>query len=110
MNKIIEMEETKERYIQRFEDRITSETPAFLKTVRMEALNCFEDLGYPTTKMEYWKYTNVKPIQQNIYNGPNKSQPINISKVELNKFLIAGFDANVLVFINGCFVKQYSQL
>ena len=36
--------------------------PAWLKSLRREAFREFETLGFPTTRNEDWKYTNVAPI------------------------------------------------
>ena len=36
--------------------------PAWLKSLRREAFREFESLGFPTTRDEDWKYTNVAPI------------------------------------------------
>lgn len=109
MNTATETVDIKEKFIQEFEASFNLEAPVFLKTIREEAISCFERMGFPTTKMEYWKYTNVKPILEQSYKTANKNQSINLTKEELNKYLIAGYDSTLLVFYNGYFLKEYSQ-
>src|ERR1017187_3876548 len=109
MNTITEPLDIKDKFVQEFEASLSNDAPHFLKTIKEEAINYFERMGFPTTKMEYWKYTNVKPILEHSYKTANKNQTINLTKEELNKYLIAGYDSTLLVFYNGCFVKEYSQ-
>ena len=52
-------------YVGQFESLQSSEddqAPAWLKSLRREAFREFETLGFPTTRNEDWKYTNVAPI------------------------------------------------
>jgi Fe-S cluster assembly protein SufD len=109
MNTITETLDIKEKFVQEFEATLNNDAPNFIKSIREEAIKSFEQLGFPTTKMEYWKYTNVKPILEHSYKAANKNQTINLTKEELNKYLIAGYDSTLLVFFNGCFFKEYSQ-
>src|ERR1035438_1072181 len=110
MNVLTETADIKENFISEFESSFNFDAAIFLKTIREEAISSFEKLGFPTTKMEYWKYTNVKPILEHSYKTQNQNQEINLTKEELNKYLIAGFDANVLVFYNGQFIKGLSSI
>jgi Fe-S cluster assembly protein SufD len=52
-----------DRYLADFEalDRRGS-SPAWLARLRREAMARFTDLGFPTVRLEEWKYTNVAPI------------------------------------------------
>src|ERR1017187_9145910 len=109
MNTITETLDIKEKFVQEFEATLNNDAPNFIKSIREEAIKSFEQLGFPTTKMEYWKYTNVKPILEHSYKAANKNQTINLTKEELNKYLIAGYDSTLLVFYNGGFIKEYSQ-
>jgi len=109
MNTITETLDIKEKFIQEYEASLNIDAPGFLKTIREEAINCFARMGFPTTKLEYWKYTNIKPILEHLYKSANRNQTINLTKEGLNKYLIAGYDSTLLVFYNGCFIKENSQ-
>ncbi len=44
------------------ERRLGDHQPRWLRDLRAEAWECFRNLGFPTTKHEEWKYTNVAPL------------------------------------------------
>ncbi len=78
-----------------------------LTKLRAEALNSFQQLGFPTTKNEDWKYTNVAPLVKEGF------EPV-IAKTELKGpphfDTIARLKANRLVFIDGFFSAEYSEV
>ena len=45
-----------------FEKRVAGKDPTWLRALRADAIQAFADLGFPTTHLEDWKYTNVAPI------------------------------------------------
>jgi Fe-S cluster assembly protein SufD len=47
-----------------FEAATPSEAPSWLRNLRQHAIARFGELGFPTTKLEDWKYTNVAPLAQ----------------------------------------------
>jgi Fe-S cluster assembly protein SufD len=83
--------------------------PGKIHSIRLEALKLFEEIGFPEFKSEEWKYTNIKPITQKDFN----QFPEKVSEIKedvINKYLIPGLDANILVFINGKFSENYSKI
>jgi Fe-S cluster assembly protein SufD len=40
----------------------TAEVPSWLRRLRENAMARYEEVGFPTTKEEEWKYTNVAPL------------------------------------------------
>ena len=42
-----------------FENRLNGQKSTDLHQLRKKALKSFQELGYPTTKHEEWKYTNT---------------------------------------------------
>jgi Fe-S cluster assembly protein SufD len=62
---MISVNEREGLYLARFkklEKQFASNQPSFLREIRQQAINRFADLGFPTTRNEEWKYTNVAPI------------------------------------------------
>ena len=45
-------------------DRLPGAGLMWVDRLRKNAIQCFLDLGFPTTKLENWKYTNVAPIRR----------------------------------------------
>lgn len=88
------------------------EDVAWLERLRANAMDRFEELGFPSVKNEEWKYTNVAPIagiefepafvQANAGATPETEQFVSFSCQET-----AG---SQLVFINGLLRKEISSL
>ncbi|MBW6483619.1 MAG: Fe-S cluster assembly protein SufD [Vicingaceae bacterium] len=79
----------------------TTENPTFLQH-RITSQNELNELDFPTSKTEYWKYTRVGKIVNNTY---TLGQP---EKIDVSDFLIPNLDAQVLVIINGHVVADLS--
>ena len=72
--------------------------------VRENAFAEFEKLGFPTTKNEEWKYTNLKAITENIFTSTCELH--SRIKTFIEQSVFAKIDANLLVFVNGTFVTE----
>ena len=70
--------------------------------LRQEALGHFTTLGFPPRKSESWKYTNMGSIVRRPYSVPRLSAALATGLPEL--------EANVAVFVNGCFDAGQSTL
>ncbi len=94
------------------QERTTPHTAAWINRLRESAMDRFEQLGFPTTRDEEWKYTNVAPLAKTIF------EP-SLTRRETNAVLAKdAFDAHVyteardsrLVFVNGIFRAELSSL
>ncbi|KJS07010.1 MAG: hypothetical protein VR77_02670 [Flavobacteriales bacterium BRH_c54] len=74
----------------------------YFEGLRNNAKNELNELDFPTSKTEYWKYTRVGKIVNNTY---TLGQP---EKIDVSNFLIPNLDAQVLVIINGHVVADLS--
>jgi Fe-S cluster assembly protein SufD len=76
--------------------------------VRTKALKEFESLGFPTKKLEAWKYTSLNSILKEDYSiFPKEEQVIEFSEVK--KYFIHDIDSYKLVFIDGKFSSFLSE-
>ena len=69
----------------------------------------FASLGFPTTKAEDWKYTNLEPIAAFKFSRPNGVR----KQFSARKLLAKGFadpDCARLVFLNGVYVPELASL
>jgi Fe-S cluster assembly protein SufD len=71
----------------------------WLDRLRQKAMDDFLALGFPTTKLENWKYTNVAPIRR---------IPFDASIPEYENELPAASRLGRLVFVNGRFAPNLS--
>src|SRR5262245_18281421 len=71
--------ESKDQFLSAFEQihaKRKGEGPAWLDELRAAGIRSFAALGFPTTKIEDWKYTNVQPVWSQPFvqaNGEAKS-------------------------------------
>jgi Fe-S cluster assembly protein SufD len=84
-------------------------TPAWLKQLQQEAMNRFSELGFPSTRHEEWKYTNVAPIARQPFHIADSS-PRGVSAKSLKSIRIPGLKGPRLVFIDGRFAEKFSSL
>lgn len=75
---------------------------SYFEGLRNNAQNELNELDFPTSKTEYWKYTRVGKIVNNTY---TLGQP---EKIDVSNFLIPNLNAQVLVIINGHVVADLS--
>ena len=91
---------------ERFEER--GAAPAWVQSIRREAISRFAALGFPTTKDEEWKYTSVAPIFK-IPFKPATAQGNGVNTVEaLDRTVPISLPAERLAFIDGHYSKELS--
>ncbi len=79
---------------------------AWLKRLREDAFARFCEAGFPTTRDEDWRFTNVSPIARTVFRA---ASAVRLTAADLQPWLLRGAAAQ-LVFVNGRFAKGLSQL
>ena len=82
-----------------------SATVPWLTGLRQEAFRRFEDLGFPTTRQEEWRFTNVKRIAETTFALAEIPAPL--SRQTISPFVLDE-DYLRLVFVNGHYVGDLS--
>ena len=81
-----------------------------LSGARIEAQNALKSAGFPDQKTEAYKYTHIsKEIAQN-FEFSQKSTPIGLSSKDIQKLFDSNLEANHLVFINGKYDADLSEI
>ncbi|MES2381983.1 MAG: Fe-S cluster assembly protein SufD [Bacteroidota bacterium] len=75
---------------------------------REQAFAEFEKTGFPTTKHEEWKYTNLKALTNKSFQSTTLSN--SGAEVLLAKSFLKDLTANRLVFVNGHFSSNLSNI
>lgn len=76
--------------------------------IRSKALENFEKLGFPTKKLEAWKYTSLDSILKNDFSiFPDRGRSVELADVK--KYFIHDIDAYKLVFIDGKYSSFLSE-
>ncbi len=104
---------TQDLYLSSFSQlqaKLPGQDAAWLKTLRLQALEQFKQTGFPTDELESWKYTNLSLSllkESFTFDAPASTTAV---AAQLKK---AGFDtekAHLMVFVNGQFSKELSSL
>jgi Fe-S cluster assembly protein SufD len=85
-------------------DRLPGRGSAWVDRLRRKALDRFLELGFPTTRLEDWKYTNVAPIGRLTFRLPS---PPAIAPESLGR-QIDLFPEPRLVFVDGALDQSFS--
>ncbi len=104
--------EGKTDYNTAFERRVKyvrGEKP-WLRSLRQAAIARFSELGFPTTKLEDWKYTNTQPIEETCFQFAQKELVTESDLRELRKGFLGKQSWCRLVFVDGRFYPELSNL
>lgn len=107
MHSIAEVENPLAAEFERLKAESTRE-PQWLRAKRESAFDHFEQLGFPTTSDEDWRFTNVDPIAQTAFRSPRGGQ-LSATRNQIREALFAGFDCHELVFVDGRFAPELSK-
>ncbi|MFA6469233.1 MAG: Fe-S cluster assembly protein SufD [Bacteroidota bacterium] len=91
-----------------FQHNGAAKSPAWVNDIRTSALAQFTEKGFPTTKEENWKYTNITPIAKSQFKYSSAAEEISADLIQ--SLMIDGVDQHVIVFINGHRSKEHSSL
>lgn len=81
-------------------DALPGQSVPWVRALRAEATARFAELGFPTTRHEDWKYTNVSAIERHAFR-PAAATAAAVSAQQLESLLFTGVAAHRLVFVNG---------
>src|SRR4051812_8631459 len=77
------------------------------EALQQVAQACFKELGYPTRKMEAWKYMNLEPILSTPF-VPSTHIDLKNEEAQVRKHFLNENEKNRLVFVNGIFSSALS--
>ena len=89
-----------------FENKVDIESD--VHEIRSKALQNFEDLGFPTKKLEAWKYTSLNSVLKQDYSlFPNKE--VSVELADVKKYFIHDIDTYKIIFIDGKYSSFLSE-
>jgi Fe-S cluster assembly protein SufD len=111
---IQDKENFKNKYLtafKKFEAGLNGLSESAFHKIRKEAVSKFDELDFPTTRNEEWKYTNVLPMLGNnfVNSSPEKINTVLKINDDILK-LVESLNAEFLVFINGYFSENLSKI
>ena len=99
-------------YAERFREfaaRAAEGEPGWVARLREGAFARFEELGFPTTDDEAWKYTNVAPIARKAFDLSAGPAPV-LEGASVEPYFSAEARGSRLVFVNGIYSPAHSSL
>ncbi len=100
----------KDRYLEsfaRFGKTTAGNGQEWLLPVRQASMGRFAELGFPTTRDEDWRFTNVGPIAQTAFTLGSELRT-ELSPRQVEQFTISGVGDIQLVFVNGRYAASLS--
>lgn len=86
-----------------------NQTNEQMLNIRKEAIKTFEDKGFPSNKDETWRYTSLRPVLRESYSLFPKTEK-SLSFDEIEKYLVDDLDSYRLIFVDGIYSEENSQL
>jgi Fe-S cluster assembly protein SufD len=93
----------------RFTREDAAREPSWVRDLRTSSMARFADLGWPTTRLEEWKYTNIGPLTQvpfTLAAWATDGQAV----ATLGPITLTGVASGQLVFVNGRYAPSLSWL
>jgi Fe-S cluster assembly protein SufD len=100
-------------YLEAFERHIepgAGHHPSWLYPLRKAGLARFAELGFPTQKVEDWRFTNVTPIARLPFQPVLTLQPGQLAPETVNALTFGRLTASRLVFVDGHYAPELSVL
>jgi len=91
-----------------FEQSLNGEKSTTIHKLRRDAILRFAQNGFPTTRQEEWRFTNISPITKNEFQPILHYELHGISRDDIQKYLLHG--AVHAVFVNGMFSSELSDI
>ncbi|MCZ6775810.1 MAG: Fe-S cluster assembly protein SufD [Ignavibacteria bacterium] len=95
---------------QLMEKHLNGEAGTHIHSIRKDAISRFAQLGFPTTRDEEWKFTNVAPIAKMNFKPVLDLSHDGVTKEDVERFSFGGLRCTRLVFVNGHFSQELSSL
>jgi len=90
-----------------FDRGVAADESGHLRRLREEGRSHFAALGFPTTRLEEWRYTNVGPIAATDFRLAGQEHPP-ISREVVEEISFPVFACSLFVFVNGYFKPELS--
>ncbi len=104
---------TRDKYLSDFKIFSTngaSLAPAWLRQLREDAMGQFDRTGFPTTRDERWRFTNLSELARATFDLASDRGDDIPSETDLELHHVDIADTNRIVFVNGKYVEALSRL
>lgn len=99
-----------EKYLKSFQSYFNGQSKQAFHEIRKNAIHAFSKLGFPSTKQEEWRFTNIADIARTDFNLADAKALNTISKDDIKPFLIKNGKNATLVFVDGFYAPELSDI
>ncbi|MER3524051.1 MAG: Fe-S cluster assembly protein SufD [Ignavibacteria bacterium] len=106
-----EVRNTKEWYrthFEAFEQSLNGEATSRVHALRRRAIEAFDALGFPTTREEEWRFTDVSPIARTLFVPSLTPGDTEAMGEEIESLTFRGWESVRFVFVNGHYRAEFS--
>ncbi|WP_013323188.1 Fe-S cluster assembly protein SufD [Gloeothece verrucosa] len=103
----IEQDTYLDRLLQQSEEKIAVIEAEFLQQIRQQATATVGQLALPTKKDEEWRFTDISELQQQNFSA---ATPVNLTADSIKSFILPETANSILVFVNGFYAPELSNL
>jgi Fe-S cluster assembly protein SufD len=89
-----------------FEKTLNGESNSQIHSLRRQAMDQFQTIGFPTTRNEEWRFTSVAPIAKTEFKPVLQFASTGVTKADVELYSLD--TQHRLVFINGHFAEEFS--
>jgi Fe-S cluster assembly protein SufD len=91
---------------EQFQKKFNGNGKSYFNKLRQDAIAHFSEFGFPTTRLEAWKYTDISPILKHHYHLIEALPQIREQNIQ--QYIFKKYSENLLVFINGEYATDFS--
>jgi Fe-S cluster assembly protein SufD len=107
-----ELKQAAEAYVEahgRFATNGAAAAPKWLKERRDQAISRFAEVGFPSTRLEEWRFTDIKAIARTSFALAGEADLSGL-EATVSAHVVGAVDQHVAVFVNGRFAPALSRL
>ena len=101
---------SEKKFIERLQNGTANRGPDWVKEIRRRGVARFEEMGLPNRKQEVWRFTNVEPIIQTPFHQRTRHGDHGLAQKQIQSFLFGAGACAELVFVNGLYAPELSNL
>ena len=91
-----------------FEQSLNGAKSTSVHAIRRHAIQRFVEIGFPTTRQEEWRFTNISPIISMEFQPILRYELNGVTKNDIQPFVLE--HASRLVFIDGMYSQELSEI
>jgi Fe-S cluster assembly protein SufD len=96
-------------HFNRFENSLNGQKEEAVHQLRIKGFEKFKALGFPTTKNEEWRFTNIEPLLKQAFELTEKSADEKVSEKDLEDIYFKNWNGPQIVFVNGYYSDKLSK-